>query len=116
MAEPSQEEMHITSRIKELSNILLETTCKKLRGHNLTTFSEKDIYHLPSSQRNVTIIDSCKLVKKHPFYKRFLARRELEEIYKELPGGQEKKEVDEILFKTGIYSWLRNKFVCKSLS
>ncbi|MCX6750014.1 MAG: hypothetical protein NTZ83_00995 [Candidatus Pacearchaeota archaeon] len=109
MTELSQEEMHITSRIKELSDILLETKCKNLIEHNLTTFSKNDIYHLPLSQRDVTIIDSCKMVKKYPFYKRYLARRELKSIYKELPNGQEKDNVKELLFKTGIYSWLGNR-------
>jgi len=111
MTESLQEKIHIISRIKELSNMLLETKCKELREHNLTTFSEGDIYHLHSSQRNVTIIDSCKRVKKYPFYKRYLARRELKEIYKELPNGQEKDEVKEILFKTGIYRLLGKRIV-----
>ena len=102
MTEPSQREIHITFRINELSNMLLETKCKELREHNLTTFSEKDHYHLPSFQRDVTIIDSCIKVKKHPFYKRYLARRELKNIYKELSDGQEKDKVKELLFKTGI--------------
>ena len=75
MTESSQEKIHITSRIKELSDILLETKCKKLRGRNLTTFSKEDYYHLPSSQKNVMVIDSCKIVKKHPYYKNIPARK-----------------------------------------
>lgn len=112
MAETSRKEIHIASRIRELSNILLETKCKEFREHNLTASPEKDIYHLPSYQRDVTIIDSCKLVKKYPFHKRYLARRELKDIYKGLSDGQEKDGVEELLFKTGILYKLLGKRVC----
>ena len=94
----------ITSKIQELSSMLLETKCRNLKKHNLTTFSDDDIYHLPLSQRKVIVIDSCTRVKKYSFYKRYCARQELKGLYKELSDGEEKDKVKDLLSKTGIFS------------
>ena len=100
--------VHLTipSKIKRLSDILLETECRGQRSRNVI-LPKKDIYHLPSSQTKVTILGSCKRVKKYPFRERYWARRELKELYKELSDGEEKDEVRTLLLKTGIYSWFR---------
>jgi len=103
----SQVDIHTTEKIQKLSGILLETKCRDSKSHNLTISPRDDIYRLPSSQRKVTILDSCRRVKKYSFYERYCARQELKKIYKELSDGEEKDKVKDLLLKTGIYSWLR---------
>ncbi len=103
----SQVEIDTTERIQKLSNILLETKCRDLKSRDLTIFPKKDIYHLPSSQRKVTILGSCRRVKKYSFYKRYCAKQELKGLYKELSDGEEKNKVKDILSRTGIFSGLQ---------
>ena len=97
----------ITSKIQKLSDILLETKCRDLRSHNSKIFSKHDVYHLPSSQRKVTIIESCTRVKKYPFCERYHARQELKGLYKELSDGPERDNVKDLLSKTGIFNGLK---------
>ncbi|MCK5624270.1 hypothetical protein KAI04_00320 [Candidatus Pacearchaeota archaeon] len=105
----SQTEIQTTEKIQELLKILSDKKCRNPKGKNLSIFSKKDHYHLPSSQKNVRIIDTCKMTKKHPFYIRYFARQELKEIYKELSDGQEKNQVKDMLSKTGVYNCLMKK-------
>ena len=65
----SQVETHTTERIQKLSDILLETKCRSRKSNNVTISPRKDVYNLPSSQTKVTVLDSCRMVKKYSFYK-----------------------------------------------
>ncbi len=105
----SQVEINTIEKIQKLSDILLETKCRDLKSRDLTIFPKKDVYHLPSSRRKVTILGSCRKVKKYSFCERYYAKRELKELYNELSEGEEKDKIKDILSKTRIYSWLIKK-------